>query len=73
MLGEFGVEFREMIKLAQPSEVVVHTIGSTECEGFSRQSITYEADDGRQIPAFLFTPAGSTRAPRAESQRSTCA
>lgn len=59
MLGEFGVEFREMIKLAQPSEVVVHTIGSTECEGFSRQSIIYEGDDGRHIPAFLFYPAGS--------------
>src|SRR5882724_7618236 len=61
MPGNFGVEFREMIKLAQPSEVVVRRISLTECAGFSRQSISYEGDDGRQIPAFLFTPAGSER------------
>jgi dienelactone hydrolase len=59
MPGKFRDEFREMIKLAQPSEVEVRTLSSTECDGFSRQSISYEGDDGRQIPAFLFTPAGS--------------
>ena len=61
MRGKFGVEFREMIRLAPPSEVVVRAISSTECDGFSRQAITYQGDDGRQIPAFLFAPAGSER------------
>jgi dienelactone hydrolase len=59
MPGEFGVEFRELIKLAQPSEVEVRAVSSTECAGFSRQAITYEGDDGRLIPAFLFTPKGN--------------
>jgi dienelactone hydrolase len=59
MPGSFEAEFRELLKLAQPSEVEVRTLTATECDGFTRESIEYEGDDGRPIPAFRFVPAGS--------------
>jgi dienelactone hydrolase len=59
MPWRFGVKFRELLKLAQPSVVQARTLTTTACDGFSRELITYDGDDGRQIPAFRFVPVGS--------------
>jgi dienelactone hydrolase len=56
MPRSFAVEFRELIKLARPKDLDVRTITSTDCDGYFRETIAYEGDDGREIPAFLFFP-----------------
>jgi dienelactone hydrolase len=50
-----------MLQLAPPTAVEPRTLTATECDGFSRESVSYPGDDGREIPAFRFVPAGSDR------------
>ena len=56
MHERFEHDFRELIHLAQPTAVHVRSISATNGEGFSRELISYLGDDGREIPAFRFTP-----------------
>ena len=59
MSGRFAVEFRDMIRLARPSDVEVRIITSTQCDGFVRELIAYPSDDDREIPAFRFMPSAA--------------
>jgi dienelactone hydrolase len=56
MSGSFVREFRELILLAPATDVAVRAISSTDCDGFARDAVSYEGDDGREIPAFFFRP-----------------
>lgn len=56
MPRRFAVEFRELIELARPKDLDVRTITSADRDGYFRETIAYEGDDGREVPAFLFIP-----------------
>jgi dienelactone hydrolase len=58
MTARFGTDFRTLLQLAQPSAVQVRTLATAPCDGFTRELVTYAADDGRDIPAFRFVPPG---------------